>query len=237
MDSTADNAGSRAAAGAPGPFGRSSPQIPAVVEVAPGILLDARLALIHRSSGWMAIADVHYAHEISQRVAGGLGPLWGMDDIRVRLQGLVADYRPQTLIFCGDTVHNRAGWPAAMEFFEWIRGLCPGVVLIAGNHDRRLLPAADAVESHGIGSFLFTHGDRDCDTPDGVVRIEGHWHPAVRLKDGAGLNLRLPAFVMGPRRWVLPAFSPWAGGAAWLENELGTHTFAISPGRILKLQG
>jgi len=54
------------------------------------------------------------------------------------------------------------------------------------------------------------------------VHICGHEHPALLLSDGAGLKLKLPALVQDQfkarpevQHWILPAFSPWAGGSKY----------------------
>jgi len=66
--------------------------------VADEILLDGRLALFHQCERWLAVADLHFGYELSQRAAGRLVPLWGMASVTERLLGLVAEYRPSRLI-------------------------------------------------------------------------------------------------------------------------------------------
>src|SRR5690242_5237687 len=78
------------------------------VLIAPNILLDGRLALFHEIERWLAVADLHFGYELSQRAAGRLVPLWGMVSIEERLVELLAEYRPRRLIILGDLVHDRA---------------------------------------------------------------------------------------------------------------------------------
>ena len=61
--------------------------------VADHVLLDGRLALFHEREKWLAMADLHFGYELSQRAAGWLIPFWGMDSITDRLLELLADYR------------------------------------------------------------------------------------------------------------------------------------------------
>jgi hypothetical protein len=75
---------------------------PSQVVVAENVLLDGRLALFHRRQGWLAVADLHFGYELSQRAAGNLFPLWGMQTIEARLNELLADYKPRRLIILGD---------------------------------------------------------------------------------------------------------------------------------------
>ena len=62
--------------------------------VADEILLDGRLALFHQRERWLAVADLHFGYELSQRAAGWLVPMWGMESISERLLRLVDEYRP-----------------------------------------------------------------------------------------------------------------------------------------------
>src|SRR6266705_3918804 len=98
----------------PRPFSMSNeqgldPRQPGRAEVAKHILLDGRLALFHARHRWLAVADLHFGYELSQRAAGNLFPLWGMQSIEERLLDLLGDYAPEHLILLGDLVHNRAG--------------------------------------------------------------------------------------------------------------------------------
>ena len=200
-------------------------------------VLDARLALFHRAERWLAVADVHFGYELSQRAAGGLFPLWGMETVEARLRALLDDYRPRRLIVAGDFIHDRAARVPALALLERLRTAGGGceVVLVAGNHDRPAFTAAETCPAFVTDRFYFHHGDG---TPPaeaergGRTEIIGHHHPAATLRDGAGLALKLPAFVQTGRRWVLPAFSPWAAGGGGGFG-VGARKWLCSPKRIL----
>ena len=185
---------------------------PGRVLVEADTVLDARLALYHRRERWLAVADLHFGYELSQRAAGALFPLWGMDSIEKRLGTLLEDYRPERLVIVGDFVHDRAARDPAVQLLARLRTQTE-VVLLAGNHDRRAFDATETRAWLVTDGFCFHHGDNS-PPPEGAGRREviGHHHPAGTLRDGAGLALKLPAFVQTESRWVLPAFSPWAAG-------------------------
>src|SRR5712671_2076295 len=88
--------------------------------VAGDILLDGRLALFHQTEHWLAVADLHFGYELSQRAAGRLVPMWGMASISDRLNALMNEYEPRRLIILGDLVHDKS---AAREAARLLRGL------------------------------------------------------------------------------------------------------------------
>ena len=185
--------------------------------VADEILLDGRLALFHRTERWLAVADLHFGYELSQRAAGALIPLWGMATISERLTELVNEYEPSRVIILGDLVHDKT---AAGEAVQLLRGFAErcAVAVVAGNHDRQLRGHVEMVDSLETDRFHFHHGHCAADTP-GRIQIIGHHHPAAVITDGAGLRLKCPAFVQQSSCWIMPAFSPWAAGTRWASDE------------------
>ena len=107
------------------------------VAIASNVLLDGRLALFHEAEKWLAVADLHFGYELSQRAAGRLMPLWGMTSIEARLAELLDEYQPRQLIIVGDLVHDAASATAASELLARLRQRCE-VIALAGNHDRHV---------------------------------------------------------------------------------------------------
>ena len=200
--------------------------------VAEDVVLDGRLALFHNQQRWLAVADLHFGYEISQRAAGRLMPLWGMKSVEERLVELLGDYQPAHLVIVGDLVHDRSAAVEARGFVERLRARCE-VILLAGNHDRHLARAIEMQADWHSDGFHFHHGHCAAETP-GAIQIIGHHHPAGTIRDGAGLRLKLPAFVQQDGCWILPAFSPWAAGAAW-QPEPDSRMWLCTPTRILPL--
>ena len=205
---------------------------PTRVLVAADTVLDARLALYHRVERWLAVADVHFGYELSQRAAGALFPCWGMDSVEARLAALLDDFRPERLIIAGDFVHDRTVREPALALLERLRARV-AVVLVAGNHDRRAFAATEMQAACVTDKFCFHHGDGHPPAEvSGRQAVIGHHHPAGMLRDGAGLALKLPAFVATAQEWVLPAFSPWAAGGSGRFGR-GARRWLCSPKRIL----
>src|SRR3954452_6091313 len=109
-----------------------SPLRPNQALVADEIVLDGRLALFHQTERWLAVADLHFGYELSQRAAGALVPLWGMATIADRLSKLLAEYEPERLIVLGDLVHDKTAAREAAELLRDFAKRCD-VVVVAGN--------------------------------------------------------------------------------------------------------
>ena len=208
-----------------------------VESVGQDVLLDSRLAIIHPYSGWMAVADVHYGYEITRRAQGGLFPLWGMGAIETRIRTLLDEHQPNRLILLGDIVDGRAG---DSRVARWLKSFPEGceVVCVRGNHDPAHESGMDFVDWHREKGFIFHHGHRalaefGISLEDEEIEIVGHFHPSISLGDGAGTRLKLPALVKDGTRWVLPAFSPWAGGGR-MEVSTEAKFYGCGAGRIIR---
>src|SRR5262249_21757223 len=122
------------------------------------------------------------------------------------------------------------------EFQQWLGGA--GVELTAvvpGNHDRDLNPWT-GLGHIAPGGFLLDrwcilHGNEKI--PHGPV-VHGHFHPCVRWH-----REKLPCYLLGPDRIVLPAFSLDAAGVnvtndpAWQRY----HSIAIQSGKLVAGMG
>ncbi|HEU5079704.1 MAG TPA: metallophosphoesterase [Opitutaceae bacterium] len=206
------------------------------IEIEPGVWLDTRRALFIEPLGALVIADIHWGFAASHRLEGNLLPMWGDDQIAQTLLQLIKDYHPAEMIWLGDSLHRVTGCRIAEIFLREISVLPVAVSIVIGNHDRKWsIPATTSLQR---GKYFFHHGDRGLqEKPAGAVEVIGHFHPAVSLYDGAGARVRLPALVQSPERLILPAFSPWAAGAAWNENRApGEKIWAVAPSRVFAVR-
>jgi metallophosphoesterase superfamily enzyme len=213
------------------------------VPVGDGVLLDGRLAIWHPQSRWLALADVHYGYEMSRRAGGGLWPMWGMATIEQRCAALVDDYQPQRIILGGDIVDSGAACGEALAWIESLRANGTEVICVAGNHDRGAIRRKlDFVDDFACDGFFFHHGHQSPKVPEAMIEVCGHWHPSWSAGDGAGTRLRLPTLVQEHskhhQRWILPAFSPWAGGGKWRSPKgCEVKQWACSPQRVFVVEG
>ena len=196
------------------------------------VILDGRLALFHRQERWLAVADLHFGYELSQRAAGWLMPLWGMASVEERLMELLIEYQPRHLLILGDLVHDRTAAVQARGLIERLGAFCAPIVL-AGNHDRQLAGRVTMHDSWESGRFFFHHGHCVAGVRE-QIQVIGHHHPAGSITDGAGLRLKLPAFVQQGDCWIMPAFSPWAAGTHW-QPDAQSRIWLCTPQRVLRL--
>lgn len=209
---------------------------PSVTRVATNIILDSRRALFHETQGWMAVADLHYGHELCHERKRPEAGSWNMQTCEETLLSLIKDHAPCKLILVGDIMDGKGSANHALAFLTRLREAVPELISIKGNHDRPALRKVwNFVETHQAGRYIFTHGHRwtesrwsDVSTftrsamgvmvPDKErksVQITGHEHPSVMHKNASGMRKKHPAFVQEQitplmQRWILPAFSPWA---------------------------
>ncbi|MBE7496230.1 MAG: metallophosphoesterase family protein [Verrucomicrobiaceae bacterium] len=214
----------------------------ATANVAPGVLLDSRRALVHATQRWMAVADIHFGYEVHRARQGALLPDFGMPQIEEMLLALLADHLPRRLILVGDIMDGSGSAVETVQLLENIQPHVEEIICIHGNHDRAALRRNwPFVSTHREEGFLFSHGHHfkavESDATDAdLVHITGHEHPAVILSDGAGLRIKLPAMVREPigttrERWILPAFSPWAAGGGYKTTK-PVERWICAPGRV-----
>ncbi|MEI9999593.1 MAG: metallophosphoesterase [Verrucomicrobiota bacterium] len=204
-------------------------------EIRPSWRLSAERSLYLAVERTLVVADIHWGYADSHRRVGNLLPMWGDAEIARRLRRLLGHYRPARMIWLGDSLHTPLSASVAEAFLD---ALAPEleVVVLAGNHDRAW-PRAGAHEFR-LGGCFFHHGDRAPEVDAGLIEIIGHMHPAIAWGDGAGLRLKVPALVEGPRRIILPSFSDWSAGAPWNGRlEPDERLWLISRRRIWAMTG
>jgi putative SbcD/Mre11-related phosphoesterase len=164
----------------------------------------------------IVIADVHLGYEVAMAKEG----VYLHSVFHEVVEGLVyllERERPKRLVINGDLKHSFIPeWREKTElrtFIERISPLVSEVILVRGNHDVGVLwlreLGVEVVDELEIGKWKLVHGHR---LVEGEKFIIGHEHPAIRLRDEVGAVIKVPAFLVGKRLVVLPAFSPWAYG-------------------------
>lgn len=213
--------------------------------------MDPDRAVFHGPSGTVLVADLHLGFEWVQRARGQLIPLGRPDDVPARLRALVARWRAHRVVVLGDVVHGDARVEGVRCALAAMLGMLPGLEwhVVLGNHDRGLASVLPGLGLPGVtyglewreAGWLGVHGDRWPTSEEGVRVVSGHEHPMVDVgRSGTG-EVRVPAFVVGDRGVILPAFSPWAAGSVvgrrpmlgeWA-RQLGAASYVACMGRRL----
>lgn len=219
---------------------------PALSRVVAGerVALFADRALYWAAGRTLFVADVHLGKTAAFR-SGGIALPGGATAANLsRLARLIAVTAAEALVVLGDFLHAVAGRTPALdeEFRAWRRAHASlAITLVRGNHDSRAgdPPPSwriDVVEEPAASPpFVLCHAPpaADVGTLFGYA-LSGHVHPAVHL-DGPGLQReRLPCFVLGRHRAILPAFGRFTGSAAqsWHEED---HIVAIAGERLFSV--
>jgi DNA ligase-associated metallophosphoesterase len=193
--------------------------------------------LPHKAVYWprekmLAIADIHFGKAAAFRSFGIPVPRGTTTENLDALDALVDATGADHVLFLGDFLHARAAHAAGTQaaLLAWRRRRCDLVLtLVRGNHDKHAGdPAAvlgiDLVdEPYTVGPFSFCHHP-DLDAPGYV--LAGHVHPVYVLATRFDA-LRLPCFVLGPRRMILPSFGSFTGGHG-IRPEEGDRIFVTS---------
>jgi DNA ligase-associated metallophosphoesterase len=173
----------------------------------------------------LVIADIHFGKAAAFRSFGIPVPPGTTNQNLDALDALIDATGATHVLFLGDFLHARASHAAATQaaMLAWRRRRCELVLtLVRGNHDKHAGDPAEALgidlvdEPYTVGPFSFCHH------PDVAVpgyALAGHVHPAYVLATRFDA-LRLPCFVVGPERMILPSFGAFTGG----------HTVKPAPG-------
>ena len=186
------------------------------------------------------VADVHLGKAAAFRAGGIAVPRGVTANDLARLTGLIERTQALRLIVLGDFLHAAAGRVAALDaaFMRWRDVHAElAITLVRGNHDANSGDPppgwlVDVVaDPHPLTPFLLCHVPAP--PPTGYA-LCGHVHPGVRVAGGAHESVRLPCFVLGQRRALLPAFGRFTG-LALVTPEPGETLVAIAGGRLFPL--
>ena len=167
----------------------------------------------------LIIADIHFGKAAAFRALGVPVPRGTTTQNLLALDTLLASYACEEIVFLGDFLHARAAHAAATvaAMLAWrARHRDVRLTVVRGNHDAHAGDPAAALgigmvdEPHQVGKLSFCHH------PDTVAPgyvLAGHVHPVYHLRaDRRGL--RLPCFLLGRQRAILPSFGAFTGGHA-----------------------
>jgi DNA ligase-associated metallophosphoesterase len=186
------------------------------------------------------VADVHLGKGAAFRAGGVPLPRGATAADLARLTRLIERTSAARLVILGDFFHARTGRVPALDasFTAWReRHAHLDIVLVRGNHDRHAgdPPAhwrvACVADPFALPPFIGCH--HPCTPPTGYA-LCGHVHPGVWIRGHGEQSARLPCFVMGSRRAILPAFGRLTGLAA-IEPSQDETLVAIAGSKLFAL--
>ena len=191
------------------------------------MLLLPQKALYWPLEKMLVIADIHFGKAAAFRALGVPVPRGTTTENLTGLDALVDAHGARQVVFLGDFLHARAAHASATQaaMLAWReRRRDLALTLVRGNHDRHAGDPAKALgivlvdEPHALGPFAFCHHP---DLPMGegtpAYALAGHIHPVYVLATRFDA-LRLPCFVVGRERMILPSFGSFTGGHAIRPN-------------------
>jgi DNA ligase-associated metallophosphoesterase len=223
---------------APAPSGTAA--VHATALAGERIELLAERALHWPRAATLFVADVHLGKAAAFRAGGVPLPRGGTAADLARLAALIERTQARRLVVLGDLLHAAAGRVAALDaaFRAWrAQHAALEIMLVRGNHDDRAGdPPQDwgvtvVAEPHPLAPFLACHVPQ---SPPTGYALCGHIHPGARLSGPAGETERLPCFVIGRRRAILPAFGAFTG-LARATPKRGDAFVAIAGARLFAL--
>lgn len=192
----------------------------AVVEVGgEALVLLPEKAVFWPAQKMLVVADIHFGKAAAFRSLGVPVPRGTTSENLAGLDALVAAHDARHIMFLGDFLHARASHAGSTQaaMLAWRRrqsGL--RLTLVRGNHDLHAGDPAAALgielvdEPHALGPFAFCHHP---DLDISRYALAGHIHPVYVLATRFDA-LRLPCFVVGKTRMILPSFGAFTGGHA-----------------------
>ncbi len=200
------------------------------------MLLLPEKALYWPAERMLVIADIHFGKAAAFRALGVPVPRGTTTENLTGLEALVDAHGARRVVFLGDFLHARAAHASATQaaMLAWRdRRRDLELTLVRGNHDRHAGDPAAALgialvdEPHALGPFAFCHHpDLEMGQDDAGYALAGHIHPVYVLATRFDA-LRLPCFVVGRERMILPSFGAFTGGHA-VRPEAGDTIYVTS---------
>jgi DNA ligase-associated metallophosphoesterase len=203
------------------------------------VLLLPQKALYWPREQMLVIADIHFGKAASFRALGVPVPSGTTRANLDALDLLLTLYPARQVLFLGDFLHAKAAHAVAtLAVLAAWRASHPALrlLLVRGNHDLHAgdPPARLAIdmfdEPYPQAPFAFCHHP---DLPAPGYLVAGHVHPVYRLRSGWE-TLRLPCFLAGEGRLMLPAFGAFTGGHPVVPQP-GERVFVSSGDTVLEV--
>ena len=210
-------------------------------------LLLAERALWLPAHDTVLVADLHWGKAATFRAAQVPIPDGTTAEDLHRLTHVLESTHAARLVVLGDLAHARDGWhPGTLaQLVAWrIRHQPVAIDLVRGNHDQHAGDPPAALDIRcvdgplALGPLWLCH-EPPAESPaalQGRHAIGGHFHPSVVLSGVGRQRLRLPAFIVGTHRTLLPAFTRFTGGGMY-QPIPEDRPYVIADGEVIAVEG
>ncbi len=201
------------------------------IELAPSVFA-VDLALLIKDT--LIISDVHIGYEDALHSRGVMLPKFQLQDTIQRLENILKETKPKTIIINGDLKHefgriSAQEWRDTLKLIDFILEHVDKICIVKGNHDPHLGPIVrkrgiEIVNDYRIGNILTVHGDVAIEPEKDIKTIiMGHEHPAITVHDKIRRE-RFKCFLVGKykRRTLIaqPSFFLLTEGTDILKERL-----------------
>lgn len=181
-------------------------------------ILTAHRLAIHVPTATAVVADVHLGYREARQDSGEAIPLLDVATQLAPIRRALRQFTFDKLLIAGDLFERHVRLDLLERFLHELTTIRVAFAgLVVGNHDRGWSDFRDRMPifptGFELGRWRVVHGNA-IESEERLVL--GHWHPVVRHR-----GQRVPCYLIGPHRLVLPAFSVDAAGqsiarlAAW----------------------
>ena len=192
-------------------------------------------AIFWEEKSILLISDVHFGKVSHFRKHGIAIPNDAISENFNRLDILLAEFQPQTIIFLGDLFHStkNSEWNL---FANWTKSISQKIILVKGNHDiiDELLfenLKIEVIPELIIEEFILTHHPLENNT---LFNFCGHIHPGIKLKAQGKQFLNISCFFNKPNQMILPAFGEFTGNF-YLRPTKNDLVYAITPDKVIAI--
>jgi putative SbcD/Mre11-related phosphoesterase len=166
---------------------------------------------VHQPTATAVVADLHLGYSEARRRRGDAVPASALEKALDPLGSVLERYGLRRLLIAGDLFEDGVDDKVLDRLLAWLRcRRMDWLGVVPGNHDRSLHKGVEGIdvfaEGYELGKWLVLHGDGRLPARPALI---GHFHPGIFLA-----GERWPSYFVGPRRIVIPAFSPDAKGGA-----------------------
>lgn len=192
-------------------------------------------AIFWEENSILLISDVHFGKVSHFRKHGIAIPNDAISENFNRLDILLAEFQPQTIIFLGDLFHStkNSEWNL---FANWTKSISQKIILVKGNHDiidETLFEnlKIEVIPELIIEEFILTHHPLENNT---LFNFCGHIHPGIKLKSQGRQFLNISCFFNKPNQMILPAFGEFTGNF-YLRPTKNDLVYAITPDKVIAI--